>query len=385
MRCLAPLPGIDSGSMMIGSAESIAKTSRPHAPTASPLCSQTFTRNAPFTGALRDPAWATVATSSERGRIRALQTFAHRLRSPRGSPPRREPHVCGSKHVVSGTIIGARQIDCGAGIEADLCIVGAGAAGVTIARTFAGKTVRVCLIESGGLAYNALINSLSAADNIGLLYWPLDEHAFRERPWIRDSGWPFDYRELVPYCRLAERICELSSESYRTEDWISTLADARAAILPVRADCVETWLASRLEGAWHPLGTTRMHDDPRRGVVDRDCRVHESNLFIAGGSVFPMAGSAQPTLTIVPLALLLSEQLMSLVARTDVLRVVPSHDRAALRKPSPVHRCSRGAPLQLRPAGAGATWTTGRRPIDLHASTPAGQGQRAVLTKPPEQ
>lgn len=59
-----------------------------------------------------------------------------------------------------------------------------------------------------------------------------------------------------------------------------------------------------VEPALHHLGTTRMHDDPSQGVVDRNCRVHGiDNLFVAGGSVFPTAGFANPTLTIVALAL----------------------------------------------------------------------------------
>jgi choline dehydrogenase-like flavoprotein len=51
-----------------------------------------------------------------------------------------------------------------------------------------------------------------------------------------------------------------------------------------------------------------MHTDPRRGVVDADCRVHGiANLYIAGSSVFPTSGSANPTLTVVALALRLAE------------------------------------------------------------------------------
>jgi choline dehydrogenase-like flavoprotein len=53
-----------------------------------------------------------------------------------------------------------------------------------------------------------------------------------------------------------------------------------------------------------------MADDPRRGVVDRHCRVHGlANLYVAGSSVFPTGGSANPTLTIVALALRLAEHL----------------------------------------------------------------------------
>jgi choline dehydrogenase-like flavoprotein len=65
--------------------------------------------------------------------------------------------------------------------------------------------------------------------------------------------------------------------------------------------------------ASHHIGTTRMSDDPRTGVVDRHCRVHGvSNLFIAGSSIFPTSGYANPTLTIVALAIRLAEHLKSL-------------------------------------------------------------------------
>jgi len=63
-------------------------------------------------------------------------------------------------------------------------------------------------------------------------------------------------------------------------------------------------------GGKHHMGTTRMHDDPRQGVVDSDCRVQGvSNLYVAGSSVFPTGGYANPTLTIVALALRLAEHL----------------------------------------------------------------------------
>ena len=66
----------------------------------------------------------------------------------------------------------------------------------------------------------------------------------------------------------------------------------------------------RYTDASHHIGTTRMSDDPRTGVVDRDCRVHGiRNLFIAGSSIFPTSGYANPTLTIVALALRLAEHL----------------------------------------------------------------------------
>jgi choline dehydrogenase-like flavoprotein len=63
-------------------------------------------------------------------------------------------------------------------------------------------------------------------------------------------------------------------------------------------------------GNFHHLGTTRMATDARFGVVDEHCRVHEAeNLYVAGSSIFPSAGFANPTLTIVALAIRLADHL----------------------------------------------------------------------------
>jgi len=65
-----------------------------------------------------------------------------------------------------------------------------------------------------------------------------------------------------------------------------------------------------MQGSRHHMGTTRMADDPRVGVVDAQCRVHGiANLHIAGSSVFASSGFANPTLTIVALALRLADGL----------------------------------------------------------------------------
>ena len=58
------------------------------------------------------------------------------------------------------------------------------------------------------------------------------------------------------------------------------------------------------------MGSTRIHSDPKQGVVDANCQVHGvSNLFIAGSSVFPTGGFANPTFTIVALALRLADHI----------------------------------------------------------------------------
>lgn len=61
-------------------------------------------------------------------------------------------------------------------------------------------------------------------------------------------------------------------------------------------------------GGYHHMGTTRMSDDPSQGVADSRCRVHGiANLHIAGSSLFPTSGWANPTLTIAALALRLGD------------------------------------------------------------------------------
>lgn len=75
------------------------------------------------------------------------------------------------------------------------------------------------------------------------------------------------------------------------------------------ADGGENWVSdptvsAHSFGGYHHIGTTRMADDPKKGVTDQWGRVHGiGNLFVAGSSLFPTGGWANPTLTILALAL----------------------------------------------------------------------------------
>jgi choline dehydrogenase-like flavoprotein len=111
--------------------------------------------------------------------------------------------------------------------------------------------------------------------------------------------------------RLDWRLTELDKRSVRRALELMGAEIGRMGIGRVKMliDDDDTTWPEDLEGANHHMGTTRMHDDPAHGVVDRDCKVHGiDNLYIAGSSVFPTAGVGTPTMMIIALALRLADR-----------------------------------------------------------------------------
>jgi choline dehydrogenase-like flavoprotein len=113
----------------------------------------------------------------------------------------------------------------------------------------------------------------------------------------------------IPVARVTWRIRE---EDLRSVEKSATVLDA---VMRAQGIGSVEWTArpdsrTLVVGNHHHLGTTRMHADPRQGVVDADSRVHSiDNLFVGGSSVFPTYGASNPTLTIVALALRLADKL----------------------------------------------------------------------------
>jgi choline dehydrogenase-like flavoprotein len=71
-------------------------------------------------------------------------------------------------------------------------------------------------------------------------------------------------------------------------------------------------------GGWHHMGTTRMSDDPKMGVVDADCKVHGiQNLFIAGSSCFTTGSAVNPTYTIVALSIRLADHIKDMLSNSQ--------------------------------------------------------------------
>ena len=93
---------------------------------------------------------------------------------------------------------------------------------------------------------------------------------------------------------------------------------------------LEDWIAeerpqdSVITDHGHTAGTTRMSEDPKLGVVDSSCQVHGvARLYVAGASVFPTSGHANPTLMIVSLAIRLADKIKVDLARGTSLNDSP--------------------------------------------------------------
>lgn len=116
--------------------------------------------------------------------------------------------------------------------------------------------------------------------------------------------------------KLDWRLADIDRQTMRSAAEEMGRAMARHDVGRVRLDPwvtevdMEVPLSEEAGGSSHHMCTTRMSNDPRTGVVDRDCRVHGiENLYIGGSSVFASPGVSNPTFTIVQLALRLGDHL----------------------------------------------------------------------------
>lgn len=115
-----------------------------------------------------------------------------------------------------------------------------------------------------------------------------------------------------PLPQIEWHLSELDMQSIRRGCQLFARAVRKAGLGRVELafpDDADVWRTA-CQSLSHHMGTTRMHTNPHRGVVDADARVHGTkNLYVAGSSIFPTAGFANPTLTIVALAARLAKHL----------------------------------------------------------------------------
>jgi len=135
----------------------------------------------------------------------------------------------------------ARELPDGAELEGDVCIVGAGAAGLAVARALIRTPLRIILLEGGGLQFESDTQSLYEGPVAGVPYFPLDTARlrffggstnhwggicrrfdpsdFERRDWIPGSGWPIGLADVEPYYSAARELVQLPTDDWDVDQW----------------------------------------------------------------------------------------------------------------------------------------------------------------------
>ena len=131
-------------------------------------------------------------------------------------------------------------------VNADICIIGGGVAGLVIAKELSKSNKNIVLIESGDEGFSMENQSLYAPDQKNdTLYpdptytrlrflggasnhWenntsPLDKIDFEKKEWIKNSGWPIKYDDIKNYYSLAAKYCGVNDGNYNVDKWANKL------------------------------------------------------------------------------------------------------------------------------------------------------------------
>jgi choline dehydrogenase-like flavoprotein len=164
-----------------------------------------------------------------------------------------------------------RQLDDNLLIETDLCIVGSGPAGLSIAKEFAGTNVQVWVIESGGMAEEPDTQTLYDIESVGAprvmdqgiiryrIYggtshiWtgrcaPFDDIDYQQRPWVPFSGWPIARNEVDQFLDRAGHNLGLGPQCYDERLWQSFKASRPTPLLDSTVLQPQFWQFSKSAG-----------------------------------------------------------------------------------------------------------------------------------------
>jgi choline dehydrogenase-like flavoprotein len=161
-------------------------------------------------------------------------------------------------------ILSANDVDRSA-LAADIVIIGGGAAGITLARHFAGRhSKQVILLESGGVSLDASVQELYSGTLAGVRadppldasrlrlwggttnHWmgwcrPLEASDFERRRDWPESGWPISRRDVEPYYRQAADICQLGTVEFESaEFWRNKPGGRKVSLLPLDPNRLQT-------------------------------------------------------------------------------------------------------------------------------------------------
>jgi len=204
---------------------------------------------------------------------------------------------------VGGVFADGQSVTRDATVRADVCIVGAGAAGITLARELAATKLRVVVLESGGLEYDDKTQELDAGPNVGLPYFPLDAARLRyfggttnhwggvcrpfdaadfaTKEWIPRSGWPIGVPDVAPYYDRARVLCHVTTDRWNLADW-----RARDAFHPLPLDprVAVTRPAQVVENAKRSFGTAYRDDLRRAANVTTYFNANATELVVDDGA-----------------------------------------------------------------------------------------------------
>jgi choline dehydrogenase-like flavoprotein len=141
----------------------------------------------------------------------------------------------------SNVIIDYREQSYPCDIDADICIVGAGAAGLSIARSFIGSSLSVCVLESGGFSVDDQNQVLNNGVSVGISEFDAEFSRIRifggtsyfwgggciplssmdRRDWVPHDGWPIDFEELKPWYQRAREFCGLQAHDFSEDTFLS--------------------------------------------------------------------------------------------------------------------------------------------------------------------
>ena len=144
-------------------------------------------------------------------------------------------------------IINLDQWNPGHIIRCDLCIAGAGAAGLSIALQFIDDPqIDVVILEGGDRNFSHSSQEIYQGRNLGIAYaaldtsrlryfggttnhwggWcrPLDLMDFEVRSWVPNSGWPISQKDLAPFRPEAHQILDLGGLDYTPESYVREAA-----------------------------------------------------------------------------------------------------------------------------------------------------------------
>lgn len=157
-------------------------------------------------------------------------------------------------------LIDARQIENNTKIEGNICIIGAGAAGISIALELEKTFKNIILLEGGGMEYDDRIQELYNGKLTGHPYYPMkasrlhyfggstghwggmcstfDDIDFEKRDWVENSGWPIKREDIAKYYPKATSILDLGSSDWSLDYWLKKDADLKP--LPLDSNVIWT-------------------------------------------------------------------------------------------------------------------------------------------------